>query len=435
MNIINWMETPRIYTAIAEWVACLCYVLILKKRVQKGKLVFLMAAFLCLLCLWQIFAGTLSIAMWFPGMVVAIAIMYLCIYVTCDVKMKDAVFISARVFILAEFMASMSWQVYHFMVINWGVENPWILKGYLVLSFTLVPLINYLLESKNRISDRALRVSTRETLSAVMVALGAFLMSNISFVYSNSILSASDYGVLYVRTLIDFGGLVMLYAQMDHRQNLEMKMEVEAMNAILKRHYEQYQMSQKNMEMLKREFHDLKHWIFAIRAEKDTDKKESYLDKMEGCIALKEAFTDTGNSVLDTLLTAKGIYCTQNHIQLMCLVDGKLVDFMDAMDICSIFGNALDNAIESVEKQTDYNKRLINVSLHAKNNFAIIEIENYSDKELVMEGDMPATTKKNKFYHGYGMKSIRMAAEKYGGSMTFHTENDWFGIRILLLKQ
>lgn len=43
--------------------------------------------------------------------------------------------------------------------------------------------------------------------------------------------------------------------------------------------------------------------------------------------------------------------------------------FIDMMDICSIFGNAIDNAIECVEKIADQNMRLIKLTVRTQNGF------------------------------------------------------------------
>lgn len=51
------------------------------------------------------------------------------------------------------------------------------------------------------------------------------------------------------------------------------------------------------------------------------------------------------------------------------VADGTLLDFMDIMDICSIFGNALDNAIECELKIADKEKRLIHVTVSQQKNF------------------------------------------------------------------
>lgn len=62
----------------------------------------------------------------------------------------------------------------------------------------------------------------------------------------------------------------------------------------------------------------------------------------------------------------------------------------------------------------------------------MLRFENYSAEKLDFEGELPKTTKANKGYHGYGMKSIRRTIEKYGGNMTVHMQNDWFILRILI---
>ena len=49
-----------------------------------------------------------------------------------------------------------------------------------------------------------------------------------------------------------------------------------------------------------------------------------------------------------------------------------------------------------------------------------------------MQGGIPLTTKSDKNYHGFGMKSIRQVVEKYGGSLTVNAENDLFRLMILL---
>lgn len=211
-----------------------------------------------------------------------------------------------------------------------------------------------------------------------------------------------------------------------------MKQELEAINHILKQQYEQYQLSRDNIELLNRKYHDLKHQINIIRTESDPKKKEAYLEEMETGIKMYEAQNKTGNSVLDTILTSKSLYCVQHDINFTCVADGTLLSFMDVMDICSIFGNVLDNAVECVEQLGDTDLRLIRAAVFAQNNFLMIRVENYSDTELTMDDGFPVSTKSDKKYHGYGIKSIGYAVEKYEGTMTIHSENHWFTLRILI---
>lgn len=278
-----------------------------------------------------------------------------------------------------------------------------------------------------------MEVERKELLGAASIGLGAFLMSNISFVMPNTPFSSAAGSLLYVRTLVDFGGLIMLFAQQNRRKELRVRSENHAMNVVLQRQYDQYRMAIDNMELLRREFHDLKHYMIAIRAESDPQKKEQYLLEMEKAIVTQEAMADTGNQVLDVVLTTKSTYCTQNKITFTCMADGKLISFLHVKDICSIFGNALDNAIECVSQFEDPEKRLITLSVSKKNNFLMIQCENYSENRLVMaDSKLPSTTKSNKLYHGYGLKSIQAAAQKYGGTMTVSFMDHWFTLKVLI---
>ena len=165
----------------------------------------------------------------------------------------------------------------------------------------------------------------------------------------------------------------------------------------------------------------------------DEEKRKEWIDSMEKEIAAFENISRTGNQVLDTILAAKIFHCRKNHIQITCVADGKLLDHMHVTDICSIFGNALDNAIEHVILIPDPEKRLIHLTVSAQKGFVFIKIENYCEAEISKnEEDLITTTKKDSKNHGFGLKSIRKAVEKYDGSVVFGVQQNWFELKILL---
>jgi sensor histidine kinase regulating citrate/malate metabolism len=102
------------------------------------------------------------------------------------------------------------------------------------------------------------------------------------------------------------------------------------------------------------------------------------------------------------------------------------------MDLCSVFGNALDNAIESALKIDDLEKRLIKIAIYSKNKLLLIRIENFFLNPLQIFNGNFLTTKKDTQYHGYGLKSIKSIVEKYGGSVSITTNNNWFRLVILI---
>lgn len=433
INLPVHMNTPRLYTALAEWGACLVYILLLRRRYRVRKQTLLIAGMLPVFILYQLFAGILPLYLWIPGMFGAVMLMCLFLHLSIVGSWADACYCGMRAFVLAEFSASLHRQLYVWWVSYTKHSGVFFSAVTMLVFYTLTLSIIFVAERDQFPDDCPLSVNSKELSSAILIALGSFGISNISFAIPNTPFSSAVSSILYVRTLVDFGGLVMLLAMQDKREELRMRSENQVMNVILQHQYDQYRLSIDNMELLRREFHDLKHYMIAIRSEKDPAKKEQYLLEMEEAILTQEALSDTGNSVLDVILTSKSTYCLQNDIHFTCMADGQLLTFMHVKDICSIFGNMLDNAIECVSQFSDPEKRLISLNLHQQNQLLMIQCENYTEQDLTLSPDqLPTTTKTDKSYHGYGLKSIRHAAEKYGGSMTLHSKNNWFTLQILI---
>ena len=211
-----------------------------------------------------------------------------------------------------------------------------------------------------------------------------------------------------------------------------MAYELQATSNLMHRQYEQYQQYRENDESLHRLYHDLKHQIEFIRGEADSQRRETYLEEMDDVIRRHEAATETGNTLLDTILTSKNLSCMQKGISMTCFADGHELDFMDVMDVCSIFGNALDNAIEYEERIPEESKRLIKVNVHTQQRFVAIRIENYCEENVLVDGDAPKTSKQDKKSHGYGIRSIRRTVSKYGGHVKLAQEGSWFVLTILI---
>lgn len=231
--------------------------------------------------------------------------------------------------------------------------------------------------------------------------------------------------LFYIRTLVDLAGVLVLSIQQEQLMEASLHRELEAMDNVLHRQYEQYQQIRESIRLINRHCHDLKLQIAAIRAEQDPGKQAAALDEMESGIRMYEAQNKTGNPVLDTLLTAKSLYCQQHDINFTCVADGHLLDFMPTGDICTIVGTALDNATESVQTLADPEKRLIRTAIYAQHGFVMLRFENYCETEVKLDADgMPP--------HGYGVRTVRAAAEKYGGTVTVHCEDNWFILRVLL---
>jgi hypothetical protein len=425
-------DIPKLYTAIAEWLSCMIFVVLLQRRFSVPITAAISGGTLILLMVVQYLIGVIPVLFWLAGMAVALLMMYGVILLCCRITPADAGFYWAIAFISAEFSASLEWQVCSFFTQN--VMDSVLIQAIFLLFFYGVSFWAMFSWQSKRVKQSAkLGVSKQEFSSAAVISVGAFLISNISYVNPNTPLSGVMINeVFYIRTLVDFAGVIMLYSLQDRWLEMQTRRELDSIQTLLQHQYEMYRQSRENIEIVNRKFHDLKHQIGVIRMEPDQKKREEYLKQVESGLKNAEADINTGNSVLDTILTGKQMYCKQNNIDMTVVADGTLLHFMEVMDICSIFGNALDNAIESVEKLSEPQKRLIRVAVYNQNNFLMIRVENYFESPLDMTNGEIQTTKKDKDYHGYGVKSIRYTAEQYGGSVSITAEDNWFYLRILI---
>ena len=139
----------------------------------------------------------------------------------------------------------------------------------------------------------------------------------------------------------------------------------------------------------------------------------------------------TGNKTIDLELTEKEILCRNKNIRFTSLLDGKRFSFMHESDLYSLFGNLLDNAIEACEKLQDPEKRVVSLTSETSRGFLCLHEENYFEGSLQFENGLPQTTKKDRFFHGIGTKSLALIAQKYGGSMSMQTRGDIFVVDML----
>ena len=190
----------------------------------------------------------------------------------------------------------------------------------------------------------------------------------------------------------------------------------------------QYEISKETIDLINVKCHDMKHQIRAISRQAAIDP--AALKEMEDVISIYGTIVKTGNQALDIILAEKSLYCQKNGVYISCMADGAKLDFMADSDIYSLFGNLLDNAIRSVV-ELEPGKRVISFSVRAEQALLSINSHNYYGGEVRMERGLPVSSRAEKGYHGFGVKSMVLIVEKYGGTISFHAKNQVFNLNIL----
>lgn len=197
----------------------------------------------------------------------------------------------------------------------------------------------------------------------------------------------------------------------------------------MQKQFEYYQSKQADEERIKSIYHDMKNHLLVLQNKENTEESQKMIKELQNQIESYENYEHTGNSFLDIIIKDKLKIAKEKQIDLIVVIDFKDIDFIEPLDISTIFGNAIDNAIEGVEKVSNEN-RVILVKAGKVNNFISIVVENNYNENGKLENRR--TTKKDTFLHGYGISNIKNAVEKYNGTCTITRENGKFTLKILI---
>lgn len=197
---------------------------------------------------------------------------------------------------------------------------------------------------------------------------------------------------------------------------------------LLHKQEEQYRASKANVDMINIKCHDMKHQIRRMTSASDPES----VGELERIINIYDASLKTGSEILDVCLMEKKLQCERNNIKLDCIVNGGSLSFMRPSDIFSLFGNAMENAIEALCKIEDEEKRIISLNVKTHLGMVIIHLENYYQGELNFTDGLPRTTKGDENYHGFGVRSIQMIVEKYRGNVAVLAHDGIFNLNITI---
>lgn len=186
------------------------------------------------------------------------------------------------------------------------------------------------------------------------------------------------------------------------------------------------------MEKNRIQTHDMKHHLLILREygqEKQWDSLMSYLNELSEDILAKKKTGWTQTGILDTILEQKKTKAESKGIEVRVQADRIVgLPFSD-MEICTLFSNLLDNAIEACEKIED-DRRWVAIQITRKSGMLYLTISNsIKDRPAEQEGKL-ITNKQNHQLHGYGIKSVQKIVRKYEGDFSYQIRESEFIVTI-----
>ncbi|WP_373600458.1 GHKL domain-containing protein [Paraclostridium bifermentans] len=214
----------------------------------------------------------------------------------------------------------------------------------------------------------------------------------------------------------------------------KLKAQEELMQNKLDMQYSHYISIQESHMKVRQLYHDINNHIYCIDNLKNNSKEvNEYVNNLKDEIKEFKSIHNTGNMILDIIINEKSELCTKKGIKFTCDINFSKIDFMKPIDLCSIFTNILDNAIEACDKINDeYINKYIRIKGTIAKSFFIIKCENSKVNDIEIRKNRFLTDKKDKFTHGIGIKSIKSSLEKYNGELLFEDDKNKFVLNIYI---
>lgn len=278
-------------------------------------------------------------------------------------------------------------------------------------------------------------VSAIVTQAVIFVSLSVISESTTSVFYLFDEGDADETDILLVKifcvALHIFICLIVFVLQYGNYHTRMVEREKEIDERVLSERERQYRLSRSSVEIIKRQSHDLKHQISALLAA-DKAERAAALKEVQDTLSKYDSIVWSGNEALNTILTEKALLCSQKGIRFSCTCGTADTGSVNILDLYTLLGNLLDNAVESAEKLEDPEKKIVSCSVARQANLLCVSTENYFAGKISFRDGLPQTTKEEKELHGQGMRSIRMIAEKYGGDLRIRADGDLFCVQAVL---
>lgn len=288
------------------------------------------------------------------------------------------------------------------------------------------------------IGFRNLRMSNHQvayTLITYIVPMGILFIVMRMFYHSHnrsaSLIYMDAAGLLFCTALALF---YLLDKSVVIDQTSEKQMITRQLLTTQERYYQHLEQFQKEMQSIR---HDIKNHIkcaISMMEQGEHTEAESYLRKLYDTAATLESPVHCGNRVIDIVLNHSLANMRRLGIrsELSVIVPPELPP-IDELDLCTIFGNLLDNAVEACSRITNPEaERFIDINASVRKGYLFIKISNSYSGELRLENNIYQTVKTGERFSGIGISNVRRVVECYSGEVSFKHDGSVFTVSAML---
>lgn len=208
--------------------------------------------------------------------------------------------------------------------------------------------------------------------------------------------------------------------------------KIQAENQALQLQEIYYQELETNQSMIRKLHHDMNSHlgVLAELRKEEPEKADAYLEELLNTQTTNNRIF-CSNSLVNAVINSK--YNKLLTLEADCFFNIDMENFLsiDDINLCSIFSNTLDNAIEALAKVSK-NKRKLSVKARCTNHFFSYEISNYKENEILKKRDKFLSSKPDQAFHGIGLDNIKRIVASYDGTLDISYDDTSFTVTILI---
>lgn len=288
------------------------------------------------------------------------------------------------------------------------------------------------------IGFRRLRLSKHQTvytLITYIVPVGMLLIVTRMFYHSHNrsvrLIYFDASGLLFCTTLA-------LFYLMDKSVVIDQSSEQQSTALQLlvtqQRYYQHLEQFQQEMQRVRHDIKNHVQYAQSMIAKGEYDTAAGYLAKLYDSVTNLESPVQCGNKVVDIVLghsladmSRQGMRCDLN-----VLVPPALPP-IDDLDLGTLFGNLLDNAVEACSRITDPSaERYVTVNASVKKGYLFVNISNSYNGELKLINNIYQTVKTGERFCGIGLSNVRRVVERYDGELSIRHDDHVFTVSVML---
>ena len=188
------------------------------------------------------------------------------------------------------------------------------------------------------------------------------------------------------------------------------------------KHLDEILIAQNQIKQFKHDFINFKIGLEFYLKNNDCEGAKNYLNSLTRNFKSGDNVIETGNTALDAIISTKKAISENKGIEFVSKIQIPEKLSVDPIDMCVIFGNALDNAIEACERIHEGNKKIY-LTIICQGEQVFCKIVNTAPKP---EKKIFKTSKADKSNHGFGLENIKMTLALYNSEPTIvQTENEF----------